>query len=155
MFSLIKTLFSSSLSVSNRERRFLLFLCASMIILNFWGTWRNSKTLWMFQDAMSRFWLALDITQLIYCSMLFGFIYSAAQLPQWFRTTLFITSSVFLLTNIYNFIVNFSYLPKEGLFIFVMWFINNSGMVLISAVVAYFIISHKMWLQSQGCRYEP
>lgn len=143
LISAIQTIFRSSMKVTEKTRRALLLSSGFMIVINILGIFRNSFTLWKYQDFMSYFWLSADILQLLYCAAIWFTIYFIFQVESAINKSflkLFMAASIiFCVLNIYNFLVNFKWLHIEGFKIFVFWFVNNGAHVLYCAAMAYLI----------------
>jgi hypothetical protein len=144
LISLIKTMFTNSMTFDQKTKKTFMLLCYALVVLNILGIFRNSFTLWKYENFMSYFWLGADILQLIYCVLLWCIGYFKDHITPELRKVLLYTSFIFCGLNIYNFLINFKYINTEGILVFVFWFINNGGMVIFSAFIAYLIYSKKL-----------
>jgi F0F1-type ATP synthase assembly protein I len=143
MLAILKTMFFNTQKISENNRRLLLLVTVIVFALNVLGIYRNSFTLWKYQDFMSYFWLGSDILQLVFCSFIYCFVYMNDKVPNKMSIVLLGSGAVFLLLNIYNFLVNFKWLPYEGFLVFVFWFVNNGAMVAFSGLIVYMIVTGK------------
>jgi hypothetical protein len=139
MISTLKTLFNNSNNFDKKKTRAYLIVTLVVGILNILGIYRNSFTLWKYQDFMSYFWLGSDILQLIIVSLCFCFFYQGVKID--YRASIFLLFSLIavLILNVYNFLVNFSWLPYEGISVFIFWFINNGTMIAYPIMVLYIL----------------
>lgn len=144
MIALLKTLFFDAKNVTDNVRRNVLLITVIVFALNFFGIYRNSFTLWKYQDFMSYFWLASDILQLVFCTIIYAVVYMKDKLDNKASMFVLVFALIFFVLNTYNFLVNFSWLPYEGIMVFIFWFMNNGAMIAFSALVAYFIFSKRM-----------
>lgn len=145
MLSIIKTLFEDIKKVSDYERKKLLLLILVVYVLNFVGIYRNSYTLWNSFDAWSYCWLASDIIQLTFCSFLFAIAYFKEKLSSSISIGLAVVSAVLLVANIFNFVVNFYWLPYEGVLTFIFWFLNNGSMIAFCSCSVYALLISKRY----------
>jgi hypothetical protein len=53
-------------------------------------------------------------------------------------------SFIFLVLNVYNFLVNFKWFDYEPFSVFIFWFINNLMMIFFSFSVIYIVFSNKL-----------
>ena len=141
MLAILKKLFLDVTKVSKKSKKLLLYTSLFMMFLNVLGIYRNSYTLWLHKDFMSYLWLGMDILQLLFCTLMFFVVYLGDKFS--YRTTiiLMVSSVVFAIMNMYNFLVNFYWLKIEGILVFLFWFLNNGAMVLFPALVLYLIVS--------------
>lgn len=144
MISFIKTLIIKSSKQNKFKKISFLLSCSLLIILNIMGIYRNSYTLWEYRDYMSYFWLGSDIFQIIYCVMLYMIVLFNDKLNKFAKISIISMSFIFLVLNMYNFLVNFKWFDYEPFSVFIFWFINNLMMVLFSASVIYVILSNKL-----------
>jgi|5B_taG_2_1085324.scaffolds.fasta_scaffold03279_10 hypothetical protein len=147
MLSLLRTLFFNTKNINDTRRKLLLLITLVVTVLNCLGIYRNSFTLWKYQDFMSYFWLGSDILQLIFCSFIYCFVYMKDKVPNAMSVLLLFAGGFFLLLNIYNFLVNFKWLPYEGFVVFTFWFINNGAMVTFSAMIVYLLVTGRIGLR--------
>lgn len=137
--SLLKTIFKKSMEKDHKTRRATLIVTAIMVTLNFIGIYRNSFTLWNNQGLISYFFLGIDIVQIMYCMLIWCISYFKNELEEKDKKIIVYFSVLFILVNIYNFLINFYYLKYEGLKIFLFWFVNNLGMIAFCASIAYMV----------------
>jgi hypothetical protein len=144
MISLIKTLIVQSSKQNKFQKIVFLLSCSLLIILNIMGIYRNSYTLWEYRDYMSYFWLGSDIFQLIYCVMIYMIVLFNDKLNKLAKIIIISLSFIFLVLNMYNFLVNFKWYDYEPFSVFIFWFINNLMMILFSFSVIYIVFSNKL-----------
>ena len=144
MISLIKTLIVQSSKQNKFQKISFLLSCSLLIILNIMGIYRNSYTLWEYRDYISYFWLGSDIFQLIYCVMIYMIVLFNDKLNKFAKITIISLSFIFLVLNMYNFLVNFKWYDYEPFSVFIFWFINNLMMILFSFSVIYVVFSNKL-----------
>jgi hypothetical protein len=144
MISLIKTLIIQSNKQNKFQKIAFLLSCSLLIILNIMGIYRNSYTLWEYRDYMSYFWLGSDIFQLIYCVMMYMIVLFNDKLNKFAKIIIISLSFIFLVLNVYNFLVNFKWFDYEPFSVFIFWFINNLMMIFFSFSVIYIVFSNKL-----------
>jgi hypothetical protein len=144
MISLIKTLIIQSNKQNKFQKIAFLLSCSLLIILNIMGIYRNSYTLWEYRDYMSYFWLVSDIFQLIYCVMMYMIVLFNDKLNKFAKIIIISLSFIFLVLNVYNFLVNFKWFDYEPFSVFIFWFINNLMMIFFSFSVIYIVFSNKL-----------
>ena len=137
MFSILKSLLFNTQNVTAGKRKILLFIIFVIVVLNVLGVYRNSFTLWKYQDLASYLWLGLDIVQLMFYSILYMAVYKKETFSNKVSIVMLSLLIAFLVLNSYNFFINFSYFKYEGLIVFLFWFINNASMMASSLLLGY------------------
>jgi hypothetical protein len=145
IISTLKYLFLSTKRIKKKMKKYALIICLLMIALNIVGIYRNSFTVWLYNDISSYVWLFSDIIQLIYCAWVYFVILHNQYLyfTKTYISILFTFCVLIGLANIYNFIINFYWFNYEPFLVFVFWFLNNGLMVTFALTGCYLLVKRR------------
>lgn len=147
IISTLKYLLLNTKRIRNKMKKYALIICLLMIALNIAGIYRNSFTVWLYNDIASYVWLFSDILQLIYCAWVYFVILHNQYLhfTKTYISILFSFSVLIGLANIYYFVINFYWFNYEPFLVFVFWFLNNGLMVAFSFTGCYLLVKRRKY----------